>query len=178
MRKLKWMTGLATLAFVSVMVVFGPKEQAQKAIDNALLAWSFPGREQVAKINVPRLDIGFSVLRGHAGEVLAAAPGWHENTAFPGSPGLSVISGYSDIDFSFLRDLQDGDQLEMKLRDGTHKTYRVSKVSFTQDPNVTMPIATDRNTLLLMTSYPFANWQPEDTMFFLVVAKEVSGETV
>lgn len=178
MFKRKKFAALLVLALCGILAMQIPLVPAKNALDTAFASWSFSGREKVAKISVPRLNRTFAVLRGQSGDVLAIAPGWYEGSAFPGEPGISVISAYSDTDFSFLPQLQKGEQLLLETRDGVRKTYEVRAIEFTEEQAVKAPAEEGRSLLLLVTSYPFAKWQEGTSAFLVIIAQEISGETV
>jgi len=75
--------------------------------------WPWADTWPVSELVVPRLGIRQIVLSGDSGRVLAFGPGHTEASAVPGSSGMSVISGHRDTSFSFLKDIQDGDLIEV-----------------------------------------------------------------
>lgn len=137
--------------------------------------WPWMDSVPVARLIVPGRDKDFVVMRGASGAVLAFAPGWHEGTQMPGSPGITLISAHRDREFGFLRDMQSGEKLVLVDRHGARHLYTVVDMAVVQEPEIHVPVDEDRGTLLLSTSYPSSNWQAGGDMRFVVVAREGAG---
>jgi len=75
-------------------------------------------------------------------------------TAFPGAPGNSAIAGHRDTFFRVLKNVHEGDEIELKTANVSTR-YRVdwAKVVPPEDDSVLDP--THESALTLVTCYPF-----------------------
>ena len=128
--------------------------------ESAAKPWPWLESVPVAEISVPRLGKNHIVLRGTSDAVLAVAPGWNEATDAPGSAGISLVTGYSDTHFSFLRELKTGDVILVRTADGARE-YLVEELRIAIEPETSVTQDGQESVLLLSTWLPFANWQPD-----------------
>lgn len=116
--------------------------------------WPWADTTPVARMRVDRLGIDEIILSGDSGRTLAFGPGWAPSSALPGMPGLSVVSAHRDTHFSFLRDLQVGDRIEIDGWQGAHSLHVASlRIADSRHERIEAAQATDG--LLLVTCYPF-----------------------
>lgn len=115
-------------------------------------------------------------------EVAEYAAGWHRNSALPGRPGNTVLSGHHNIKgevFRYLVDLEPGNLISL-VADGRTYTYAVEQKFILKDkgepPEVRQqnarwigPFRDER--LTLVTCWPYNN----NTHRLIVVAKPVPG---
>lgn len=101
-------------------------------------------------------DEDLIVLAGAHGSALAFGPGHVDGTAAPGEAGVSVIAGHRDTHFEFLRDIREGDRMQLQTTDGRWHTFVVSDIDVV-DSEVDDGIALSFNDakLVLVTCYPF-----------------------
>ena len=101
-------------------------------------------------------DEDLIVLAGAHGSALAFGPGHVDGTAAPGEAGVSVIAGHRDTHFEFLRDIREGDRMQLQTTDGRWHTFVVSDIDVV-DSEVDDGIALsfDDAKLVLVTCYPF-----------------------
>jgi len=132
--------------------------------------WPWADTWPVAELTVPRLGIRQIVLNGDSGRVLAFAPGYTEASAVPGGKGIAVISGHRDTSFSFLKDIQHGDTIELKSPSGRF-TYTVSELAVVDQRQFTVDTQILKSSLMLVTCYPFDALAPGGNERFVVVAK-------
>jgi sortase A len=123
----------------------------------------------VAKLTSPRLDVSQVVLAGDSGRSLAFGPGWAESSAPPGAAGTVVVSGHRDTHFRWLRDLRDGDVLDLQSRQGRRR-YAVesTRVADSRQEHIT---TTDRDELLLVTCWPFDATAPRGPLRYVVTLR-------
>lgn len=113
----------------------------------------------------------FVVMRGVSGTVLAFAPGWHEETARPGSGGTTLISAHRDTHFAILKGISRDDRLTLEDRRGHRLTFTVTEMIVTEDPTLKLADVENRSRLLLVTCYPLDVWQPDSRQRLVVVAE-------
>jgi sortase A len=117
-------------------------------------AWSWADTWPVARLEVPRLGASAIVLHGASGEALAFGPGHVDGTPEPGERGTSVIAAHRDTQFTFLRDLRNGDRIRLTRRDGAVLWFRVAETDVVQwDASGIDPDA-DGHWLALATCWP------------------------
>ena len=115
--------------------------------------WPWADTRAVAVLEVPRLGIREVVLEGSSGRNLAFGPTL-VNTNTIEQATDRVLSGHRDTHFSFLKELQQGDLLRLRTREGI-RDYRV-KFLETVDSRVEQLVIDDSLArLTLLTCYPF-----------------------
>lgn len=145
---------------------------ARVADGGAHRPWPWADTHPVARLRVPRLQLTQIVLAGDAGRPLAFGPGWAEASAAPGTPGTTIISGHRDSHFRWLRDLRDGDVVELEsARAGASGTgdvtaYRV--VAREVVDSRTQRLATTDDALVLVTCWPFDALAPGGPLRYTV----------
>ena len=117
--------------------------------------WSWADTWPVARIEVKRLGARAIVLAGSSGQALAFGPGHVERTPDAGEQGVAVYSAHRDTHFAFLKDVTDGDEIEVTRSDGRQYRYRVDGTSVVRfDASGIDPLA-DGYHLVLSTCWPF-----------------------
>src|SRR5262249_22721404 len=91
--------------------------------------WSWADTWPVARVSIPRLGESAIVLAGASGQALAFGPGHLERTPEPGDPGTAIYSAHRDTHFAFLADVEIGDEIRVRRRDGRELRFRVSGTS-------------------------------------------------
>ena len=86
--------------------------------------WPWADTRVVARLTVPAQGIAHIVLAGDSGRTLAFGPRHTPGSAMPGEGGSVVISGHRDTHFSFLEQLQQGNEIALQTARG-HYPYRV-----------------------------------------------------
>ena len=117
---------------------------------------SEPGPAPLAVLRIPKIGLEVPVLPGTDDRTLDRAVGHIEDTASPGSDGNSGIAGHRDGFFRGLKDIVEGDTIELDTLDGK-ETYRVERtwVVDPEDVSVLDPTSTSTRMLTLVTCYPF-----------------------
>ena len=135
--------------------------------------WGWADTWPVARLRHPRLGVDQVVLAGASGRVLAFGPGHVSGTDIPGSMGNVVLSGHRDTHFRWLRDLQDGDELDLQLPDGRTLHFAVLRrtVHHERDTHLLQPGTFSG--LRLVTCYPFDAIDPGGTQRLVVDAVEL-----
>ena len=122
---------------------------------HAIEPWPWADTQVVARLRVPDRHIRRFVLAGAHGQALAFGPGHLSGTPLPGEAGNAVIAGHRDTHFSFLRELEIGDEILLDLPHGTTVRYRVLRIWVTTDTDVRPLAERTEKYLTLITCYPF-----------------------
>jgi sortase A len=125
----------------------------------------------IARLIVPRHRIDEIVLAGANGRTLAFGPAYHEDSAKPGTMGVSIITGHRDTHFRFLSRLEPGDRIDVETPQGTLVSYRVLGNSVVDSRLPFLVSEEDGNTLLLVTCYPFDTLVPGGPLRYVVMAE-------
>jgi len=135
--------------------------------------WSWSDSWPVARMQVPAHNKDLIILAGDSGRNLAFAPGYRLSTVKPGEPGLSMISAHRDTHFSFLKNLQLGE--EILITTEQHKTvfYKISLLKVVHQSNVKINTTASEKTLVLITCYPFDSVYPQTEYRYLVYAQQI-----
>lgn len=145
--------------------------EANKYAESPISPWPWADTHVLARMRVPALEIEQFVLAGAHGQALAFGPGHLSGSTLPGEPGNSVIAGHRDTHFSFLRRLEQGDEIYFDVPDGRTIRYRVRRVWVTVDTDM-RPVAERSDIhLTLITCFPFDAMQAGGPLRFIVEAQ-------
>jgi sortase A len=133
--------------------------------------WPWADTVPIARLIVPRHRIDEIVLAGANGRTLAFGPAYHEDSAKPGTMGVSIITGHRDTHFRFLSRLEPGDRIDVETPQGTLVSYRVLGNSVVDSRLPFLVSEEDGNTLLLVTCYPFDTLVPGGPLRYVVMAE-------
>lgn len=138
--------------------------------------WPWADTWPVARLHMPRLAQTRHVLAGADGRTIAFGPGHVHGTALPGTPGNIAIAAHRDTHFAFLRELREGDLIDLTHGPGAVTTYRVGTMSIVDKRDVTV-LAQDvaGKRLTLITCYPFDAIDPSGPLRYVVTAEEVES---
>ncbi len=127
----------------------------------------------LTRLTIPKIDLDSIVVEGTSRRALLLGPGHMEDTAVPGGPGNSVITGHRDTFFRHIYELNTGDPI-MVQRNGKTYEYQVigKKVVDPDDLSVARPSKDAR--LTLITCYPIYYIGPAPKR--LVVFAKLAGE--
>ena len=117
--------------------------------------WPWADTSPVARISVPGLGVDQIVLAGASARTLAFGPAHLAGTAMPGERGHSVITGHRDTHFTFLKDLEVGDVVELQQTDGGNMRFRVTGTEIFDSRTARLSPVGDRRVMTLVTCYPF-----------------------
>ena len=117
--------------------------------------WTWADTWPVARLEVKRLNASAIVLAGSSGQALAFGPGHVEGTPDAGERGAAVYSAHRDTHFSFLKNVNIGDEIDVTRRDGRTFRYRADATSVVRfDASGIDPLAGGHE-LVLSTCWPF-----------------------
>jgi len=108
----------------------------------------------LAILRIPRLELEVPVYDGTSDAVLDLAAGRIEETALPGTPGNVGIAAHRDGYFRTLKDIREGDGLELDTPAGLER-YRVEWIRITVPEDVSVIDPTPSAAVTLVGCYPF-----------------------
>ena len=128
----------------------------------------------VGRLDIPRIGVSVMVVEGVEGGDLKRAAGHIPGTALPGEPGNVGIAGHRDTFFRPLRSIQRNDTITVSTLQGAYR-YRVvsTKVVGPEDVQVLYP--TGRDTLTLVTCFPFTYVGPAPKRFIVRACRLPEG---
>ncbi|MEM7353857.1 MAG: class GN sortase [Acidobacteriota bacterium] len=163
--------------------IFAKAELAQVLLERAwqrtleggerVRPWSWADTWPVARLRAPRHEAEMIVLAGSSGAVLAFGPGHLDGSARPGEVGNTVIAGHRDTHFEFLRDLELGDAITLESASGSQSEYRIESLRIVDASDGSAIQPTARETLTLVTCYPFDALVPGGPLRYVVRASKV-----
>lgn len=107
---------------------------------------------------IPRLEREIPIIEGTDEDELAKGVGHYADTGFPGENKQILLSGHRDTVFRDFGELQDGDELHIKMKQGTF-VYVIedseSQIVSADDTTVIDPDREDE-VLTVSTCYPFS----------------------
>lgn len=125
-----------------------------------------PAPPPLAVLRIPKLRLEVAVLPGTDEFTLNRAVGHVEDTALPGTDGNSGIAGHRDGFFRGLKDIADGDVIELETLRGK-EMYRVERTWVVTPEDVSVLDATKSRSLTLITCYPFYHVGPAPQRFIV-----------
>ena len=108
----------------------------------------------LAVMRIPAIKLEVPILEGTDDATLDRAAGHIAETALPGGPGNVGIAGHRDGFFRGLKDVKVGDRLEIQTTTAT-KRYRIDRIWIVKPDDVSVLGPRAKNTLTLITCYPF-----------------------
>ena len=108
----------------------------------------------LAVLRIPRTGLEVPVLPGTDELTLNRAVGAIAGTALPGEAGNVGIAGHRDGYFRGLKDLEEGDRLELETLSGTQE-YQVTSIRIVDPTAVEVLAPTPQPAITLVTCYPF-----------------------
>ena len=124
-----------------------------------------PG-EALARLRVDRLGLEVMVAEGSDEETLALGPGHLQESALPGELGNCIIAGHRDAEFRRLRDIREGDVVELNGWSGSAR-YRVTAIRIVDRDQTGLLAAGEEARLTLVTCYPFFYVGPAPQRFIV-----------
>ena len=165
----------ATVAQILLKVAWTETLQGEKEVK----PWPWADTWPIGRLSVPRLGISRIVLAGTSGQSLAFGPGHLFNSAKPGESGNIVIAGHRDTHFSFLKDLEIGDYIELEISNGETLVFQVRRTLVTNEQNTALLEKNAGHYLTLLTCYPVDAVQPGGPLRYVVQGQfRVSKRTI
>lgn len=138
-------------------------------VDATNRPWSWADTWPVAKLIVPQHDIEQIILSGDSGSSLAFAPGHSLASAAPNAQGTSMISAHRDTHFSFLKQLKINELIYVQTKDKT-VIYEIYEMQIVDSKTFKLQADSNRQTLVLVTCYPFESIISGGSLRYLVYA--------
>ena len=113
-----------------------------------------PSPAPLGVLRIPKLRLEAPLLEGSADATLDRGLGHIEDTAPLGMPGNAGIAGHRDGFFRVLKDIAEGDAIELQTLAG-RETYRVERIWIVEPDDVSVLDPTPSRSLTLVTCYPF-----------------------
>ncbi len=146
--------------------------------DKEVKPWPWADTWPVARLNVPSLELHRIVLAGANGSSLAFGPGHLFNSEPFNGAGNSLIAGHRDTHFSFLKELDVGDELQIQRSDGVIDVYKVSEILIADEKDSELFYAIQTKNLTLITCYPFTALLPGGPLRYVVQAEYIKPQEV
>lgn len=127
----------------------------------------------VGRLVIPRVGVSVMVVEGVDARELKRAAGHIPGTALPGEPGNVGIAAHRDTFFRPLRSIARNDTITVSTLAGAYR-YRVVSTKIVRPEDVQVLSPTGRNTLTLVTCFPFYYVGPAPKRF-IVRAESVPG---
>lgn len=108
----------------------------------------------LAVLSIPKIGLEVPVLEGTDDLTLNRAVGLIAGTPRPGERGNVAIAGHRDGFFRGLKDVELGDEVEMKTLTSTH-SYVIDSIRIVSPGDVSVLDPTPDPSLTLVTCYPF-----------------------
>lgn len=128
----------------------------------------------LAVLEFERLNLRVPVFEGTDELTLNRGAGWIIGTARPGDPGNIGIAAHRDGFFRSLKDVSEGEMIELSTVRGT-SVYVVDRMEIVNPDNVEVLRPRDRPSLTLVTCYPFYFIGDAPQRFILRAALETPG---
>ena len=113
-----------------------------------------PAPAPLGVLRIPRLRLEAPLLGSTDEATLDRGLGHIEDTAPPGTDGNTGIAGHRDGFFRVLKDITEGDTIELQTLAG-RDTYRVERTWIVEPEDVSVLDPTPSRSLTLVTCYPF-----------------------
>lgn len=135
---------------------------------------TFANGETLGFLSIRSLDMELPLLEGVDEVTLAKGVGHHPETAFPGQEDRIFIAGHNDTTFSKISRLQEGDEVELFLVDGSYR-YVMRSSEIVDDTDTRVLQSTGKESLVISTCYPFYN-VTDSTERYLIYLEPVKEE--
>jgi len=144
--------------------------------------WSWLDAYPIAKLTMPRHNQSAIVLNTDSGQALAFGPALISGTARPDQAGLIAIAAHKNTHFKTLQYLRPGDKLVLQTQSGHTKYFIVSHSDIIDTRRAGLPLPptensldfTARQTLVLVTCYPFDSISFNGPLRYIIYAKSVT----
>lgn len=108
----------------------------------------------VALLQIPKIHLEVPVLKGTDDLTLNRGVGLIEGTAQPGENGNIGIAGHRDGFFRGLKDIHEGDKIDLVTTTGTER-YTIDHIVIVTPDDVSVLAPRSRPSITLVTCYPF-----------------------
>ena len=120
----------------------------------------------IAVLTIPRLGLSTVVLEGAEERELKLGPGHIRGTSLPGEGGNVGVAGHRDTVFRPLRLIRRGDRINIVTHE-RELQYQIVSAQIVEPEDVQVLYPTARETLTLVTCYPFDFVGPAPNRFIV-----------
>jgi len=138
--------------------------------DRQARPWSWADTWPIARLTLPDQGGELMVLAGASGRNLAFGPAHVSATPAPGAGGNAVLVGHRDTHFAALEDVVVGQIVRLQTVEAAHE-YEVVGTAVVHESAMALLENTARDTLTLITCYPFAAIDPATEWRYVVRAQ-------
>lgn len=146
--------GCLTVVALTLAEAASFQQAAGQTLERELTAVRSVDVYLVGRLEIPRLHLSVVVMEGNDDQTLARAVGHVRGTSLPWESGNAVLAGHRDTFFRPLKDLREGDEIQMTTARGKFE-YRVTRTQIVEPDEVSVLAPTPSRTLTLVTCYPF-----------------------
>lgn len=125
-------------------------------------------------LRIPSVSLVVPVYSGTGDAALTRGAGRIEGTPPVGAPGNTGIAAHRDGWFRVLKDVQAGDRVEVETLDGA-ASYRVTGSLVVEPGDVHVLAPTERDSLTLVTCYPFYFVGPAPQRYIVRAEREADA---
>ena len=125
----------------------------------------------VGRLEIPRLDVSVMVLEGVKSRTLRLGAGHIPGTPIPGAGSNAGIAAHRDSFFRALLKIQTNDEIRFQTPEKSVQ-YRVVSTEIVQPDDVTVLTPTPKDTITLVTCYPFYYIGPAPKRFIVKATAE------
>lgn len=137
--------------------------------------WPWADTWPAGRLIVQRLDINQIILANASGQSLAFGPGKVGNENFSNDDSQRLIlSGHRDTHFSFVQNLQHGDNMEVQTIQGNWRHFVVTNMEVVDSRIETLTTNQRGVNLQLITCYPFDALSPGGPLRYVVQAEQTT----
>lgn len=133
--------------------------------------WSWADTHPVAKMTVPSLSESSFILSGANARNMAFGAAHMHQSGMPGDDKTTVFSGHNDSHFSYLANINKGDEIQVETRQGLFR-YQVTDLRIIDERKQGINI-NGHDQLVLTTCYPFNTLTSGGSMRFQVTAERI-----
>ncbi len=134
--------------------------------------WPWADTWPISRLDVPRLGVDRIVLAGASGSSLAFGPGHLFGSPLPGQQGNTVIAGHRDTHFRFLKEIRQGELINLQTLTGDTIQYEVIETKIVNEKEIEYLVSTSINKLTLITCYPFDAIRPGGPLRYIVISRQ------
>jgi len=129
-----------------------------------------PAPPPLAVLRIAKLKLEVAVLPGTDDFTLNRAVGHIEDTALPGTDGNAGIAGHRDGFFRGLKDIVQGDAIELETLQGK-ELYRIERIWVVDPEDVSVLDPTPGRAITLVTCFPFYHVGPAPQRYIVRAVK-------
>ncbi len=130
----------------------------------------------VGRLEIPRLQLSVMVLEGIQSRTLRLGAGHIPGTPLPGTGSNAGIAAHRDTFFRPLAEIRPNDHIQVQTL-GKTVSYRVVETKIVQPEDVSVLKATGKESITLVTCYPFYYVGPAPQRFIVRAQADSENET-